>query len=60
MDEIDAIGGRRNARDQQYIKMTLNQVRPEGEYVLLARASPRVLSSRLPHVVPSCDLLIFL
>ena len=27
MDEIDAIGGRRSARDQQYIKMTLNQVR---------------------------------
>eukprot|EP00051_Salpingoeca_urceolata_P007891 m.101451 g.101451 ORF g.101451 m.101451 type:complete len:852 (-) comp15459_c0_seq1:111-2666(-) len=26
MDEIDAVGGRRNAKDQQYIKMTLNQL----------------------------------
>jgi hypothetical protein len=40
MDEIDAIGGRRNARDQQYIKMTLNQVRAEKEYMPLAAFSP--------------------
>ena len=26
IDEIDAVGGRRNAKDQQYMKMTLNQL----------------------------------
>jgi hypothetical protein len=26
IDEIDAIGGTRNPRDQQYVKMTLNQL----------------------------------
>ena len=28
LDEIDAIGAARNPRDQQYMKMTLNQARP--------------------------------
>jgi ATP-dependent metalloprotease len=26
IDEIDAIGGKRNAKDQHYMKMTLNQM----------------------------------
>ena len=26
IDELDAIGGKRNARDQQYMKQTLNQL----------------------------------
>ncbi len=26
IDEIDAIGGQRSAKDQQYMKMTLNQL----------------------------------
>lgn len=26
MDEIDAVGGSRNSKDQQYMKMTLNQL----------------------------------
>lgn len=26
IDEIDAVGGRRNPRDQQWAKMTLNQL----------------------------------
>ena len=30
IDEIDAIGGNRNPKDQQYMRMTLNQVGKEG------------------------------
>ena len=26
LDELDAIGGKRNAKDQAYMKMTLNQL----------------------------------
>lgn len=29
IDELDAVGGKRNARDQQYMKQTLNQLLTE-------------------------------
>lgn len=45
MDELDAVGGKRNAKDQQYLRMTLNQLLVEldgfeqGDAVVVIGAS---------------------
>jgi len=51
IDELDAIGGKRNARDQQYMKQTLNQLlvemdgfrQDEGVIVISATNFPESL-----------------
>ena len=53
MDEIDAVGGRRSAKDQQFVKMTLNQLlveldgfnQNEGVVVIAATNFPEMLDS---------------
>lgn len=55
IDEIDAIGGARNPKDQQYAKMTLNELlvqldgfaQTEGVIVLAATNFPRLLDPAL-------------
>ena len=51
IDELDAVGGKRSARDQQYMKQTLNQllvemdgfVQDEGVIVIAATNFPESL-----------------
>ncbi|TFY60785.1 hypothetical protein EVG20_g7287, partial [Dentipellis fragilis] len=55
IDELDAIGGKRNARDQQYMKQTLNQLlvemdgflQTEGVIVIAATNFPESLDEAL-------------
>ncbi|KAI0062390.1 ATP-dependent peptidase [Artomyces pyxidatus] len=55
IDELDAIGGKRNARDQQYMKQTLNQLlvemdgflQDEGVIVIAATNFPESLDEAL-------------
>ena len=59
IDEIDAIGGNRNPKDQQYMRMTLNQV--GGQYIyphlftLCLQAAHRRHPAQLyPVALPYC------
>lgn len=59
IDELDAIGGKRNARDQQYLKQTLNQLlvemdgfrQDEGVIVISATNFPESLDQYVCYLL---------
>lgn len=59
IDELDAVGGKRSSRDQQYMKQTLNQLlvemdgfqQTEGVIVIAATNFPESLDQYVPHCV---------
>lgn len=63
IDELDAVGGKRSARDQQYMKQTLNQllvemdgfVQDEGVIVIAATNFPESLDECVFCSVGSFD-----
>lgn len=68
IDELDAVGGKRSSRDQQYLKQTLNQLlvemdgflQSEGVIVIAATNFPESLDQYVPSTMPEADALPFL
>ena len=66
IDELDAMGGRRNSKDAQYMKQTLNQLlvemdgflQSEGVIVIAATNFPEALDPCVPTPSNSLTLLI--
>ena len=64
IDELDAVGGKRSNRDQQYMKQTLNQLlvemdgflQTEGVIVIAATNFPESLD---PYVVPWQEIIVW-
>lgn len=62
IDELDAVGGKRSARDQQYMKQTLNQllvemdgfVQDEGVIVIAATNFPESLDECVCSIHLTC------
>jgi ATP-dependent metalloprotease len=62
IDELDAVGGKRSARDQQYMKQTLNQllvemdgfVQDEGVVVIAATNFPESLDECVWYSINYC------
>jgi ATP-dependent metalloprotease len=49
IDELDAVGGKRNARDQHYLKQTLNQLLVEMDGFMQAEGVIVIAATNFPE-----------
>jgi len=56
IDELDAVGGKRSARDQQYMKQTLNQLLVEMDGFLQDEGVIVIAATNFPESLDECVL----
>jgi ATP-dependent metalloprotease len=54
IDELDAVGGKRSARDQQYMKQTLNQLLVEMDGFLQDEGVIVIAATNFPESLDEC------
>jgi len=56
IDELDAVGGKRSARDQQYMKQTLNQLLVEMDGFVQDEGVIVIAATNFPESLDECVL----
>ena len=56
IDELDAVGGKRNSRDQHYLKQTLNQLLVEMDGFMQTEGVIVIAATNFPESLDQCVL----